>query len=55
MALPCRISVFTELGRTKIGFIRPKPMLAALSQDAELAQVAIAVEEKITKMVEEAK
>ncbi|MBU0910608.1 MAG: DUF302 domain-containing protein [Proteobacteria bacterium] len=55
MALPCRISVFTEQGRTKIGFIRPKPMLAALSQNAELVEVAAAVEEKITKMVEEAK
>ncbi|MCJ7601974.1 MAG: DUF302 domain-containing protein [Desulfobulbaceae bacterium] len=55
MALPCRISVFTEQGKTKIGFIRPVPMLAALSQDAALAQIATEVEEKIIKMVEEAK
>ncbi len=55
MALPCRISVFTEQGRTRIGFIRPKPMLAALSQDPALTRIAAEVEEKITQMVEEAK
>ncbi|MCJ7603395.1 MAG: DUF302 domain-containing protein [Desulfobulbaceae bacterium] len=55
MALPCRISVFTEQGKTKIGFIRPVPMLSALSQDAALAQIATEVEGKIIKMVEEAK
>jgi len=55
MALPCRISVFTEQGKTKIGFIRPAPMLAALSQDPALAQIATEVEGKIIKMVEEAK
>jgi len=55
MALPCRISVFTEQGKTKLGFIRPQPMLAALSQDAELGRIATEVEGKITKMVEEAK
>jgi uncharacterized protein (DUF302 family) len=55
MALPCRISVFTEQGKTKIGFIRPVPMLSVLSQDAALAQIATEVEGKIIKMVEEAK
>jgi len=55
MALPCRISVFTEEGKTKIGFIRPVPMLSALSQDPALAQIATEVEGKITQMVEEAK
>jgi uncharacterized protein (DUF302 family) len=34
MALPCRISVFTEAGKTKIGLIKPLEMLSALSQDA---------------------
>ncbi len=37
MALPCRISVFTEKGVTKIGMIKPGQMLAALSSDADLA------------------
>ena len=55
MALPCRISVFTENGITRIGLIRPVPMLTALSQDATLLQVAEEVEEKILQMVDEAK
>jgi uncharacterized protein (DUF302 family) len=55
MALPCRISIFTEKGTTKIGLIKPVQMLSALSQDAGLVQVAKEVEEKIIKMVDEAK
>lgn len=55
MALPCRISVFTEKGSSRIGLIRPVPMLMALSQDAALLQVAEEVEEKILQMVDEAK
>lgn len=55
MALPCRISVFTEQGKTKLGLIKPVQMLAALSQDAALVQVAKEVEEKTIQMVEEAK
>lgn len=55
MALPCRISVYTEKGATRIGMIRPLPMLSLLSQDASLMQVAKEVEEKTTQMIEEAK
>ncbi|MDP3088281.1 MAG: DUF302 domain-containing protein [Methylotenera sp.] len=55
MALPCRISVYTEKGKTKIGLIKPVQMLSALSQDAGLVEVAKAVEEKIIKMVDDAK
>ncbi len=55
MALPCRISVYTEKGKTKIGLIQPVPMLSALSQDAGLAQIAREVEEKTIQMVDEAK
>jgi uncharacterized protein (DUF302 family) len=55
MALPCRISVFTENGKTKIGLIKPEPMLATLSGDATLRQVAREVEEKTILMVDEAK
>ncbi|MBI4763893.1 MAG: DUF302 domain-containing protein [Deltaproteobacteria bacterium] len=55
MALPCRVSVFTEKGKTKIGFIKPVQMLSALSQDPALVQVAKEVEEKIIRMVDEAK
>lgn len=55
MALPCRISVFTEQGKTKIGLIKPMQMLSALSQDAGLIQVAQEVEEMTLQMVDEAK
>jgi uncharacterized protein (DUF302 family) len=55
MALPCRISVFTEAGRTRIGLIRPLQMLTALSQDPALLAVAREVEDKTITMVDEAK
>ncbi len=55
MALPCRISVFTEKGKTRIGLIKPVEMLSALSRDKALVQVAKEVEEKTIQMVDEAK
>ena len=55
MALPCRISVYTEKGQTKIGMIKPADMLAMLSKDAALTQVAKEVEEKTLLMVNEAR
>lgn len=55
MALPCRISVFTEKGKTKIGLIEPVQMLSSLSDDAALMQVAKEVEDKTILMVDEAK
>ena len=54
MALPCRISVFTEDGQTKIGMIKPAKMLASLSDDITLAAIAAEVEAKTTKMIQEA-
>lgn len=53
MVLPCRISVYTEKGQTKIGLIKPVPMLCSLSQDAALVQIAKEVEEKNIAMVDE--
>lgn len=55
MALPCRISVFTDRGRTKLGLIRPVQMLSALSQEPALVQVAREVEAKTIQMMDEAK
>ena len=55
MALPCRISVYTENGATRIGMIQPAAMLAALSPDPALAQVAQAVEANTRQMIDEAK
>ena len=55
MALPCRISVYTEQGKTRIGLIKPAGMLAGLSQDATLLQIANEVEAQTLQMVNEAK
>ncbi len=55
MALPCRISVYTEGGGTKIGLIKPAEMLASLSDDPVLMQVAREVEDKTIQMINNAK
>jgi len=55
MALPCRISVFTEKGRTRIGLIKPVQMLSALSEDPGLVKVAEEVEQKTMQMVDDAR
>ena len=55
MALPCRISVFTEGGKTKIGMIYPAQMLSSLSKDSNLSEVSEEVEAKMIQMIDEAK
>ena len=55
MALPCRISVFTDKTKTKIGLIRPVQMLSPLSQDEALVKTAREVEEKTIQMIDDAK
>ena len=54
MALPCRISVYTENGKTRIGMIKPVPMLGMLSQDAALTAIAREVETATMRMIDEA-
>ena len=55
MALPCRISGYTEGGITKIGLIKPAQMLSSLSDDKQLAEVATEVEVKTMQMVDDSK
>ena len=55
MALPCRISVYTEKASTKIGFIKPEEILSALSDNKILKNTAKEVEGMVEKMLEEAK
>ena len=55
MALPCRVSVYTEDGAVKIGMIEPRTLLAALSDDPELAEVALNVQEALSAMIEAAR
>ncbi|TVQ06423.1 MAG: DUF302 domain-containing protein [Leptolyngbya sp. DLM2.Bin27] len=52
MVLPCRISVFSETGTTKIGLVKPVPMLMSLVDSDELTQVAHDVEAQLIAMVD---
>jgi uncharacterized protein (DUF302 family) len=53
MALPCRISVYTDAGKTWIGMIRPVPMLGMLSTDPALVATAGEVEQVVTRIIDE--
>ncbi len=55
MALPCRISVWTEQSKTHIGMISPKQMLALLSDSDALAAVADEVEQTARAIIEQAR
>lgn len=55
MALPWRISVYTENGATKIGLIRPAPLLAALGPASAAARLLAEIEEKAIQIVDEAR
>ncbi len=55
VALPCRISVYEDGGRTKIGMIRPKAMLAMLSSAPALQAVADEVEAAMVRIIDESR
>ena len=55
MALPCRISVYREKGKTKIGMVRPTALLALFPGGEALKGVAEEVERETIKMIDEAK
>lgn len=55
MALPCRISVYTENDAVKIGYIKPIEMLSALSADAALVRIATEVENSLLNIAGDAK
>lgn len=54
MALPCRISVYTEDNHTHIGMIRPEGMLLTLSDDVELKSIATEVECTMIEIIQTA-
>lgn len=54
MALPCRISVYTEQGQTYIGMIEPVGMLSSMSDDTSLLAVAEDVQDKTAQMIDNA-
>ncbi|PJZ24410.1 hypothetical protein CH352_14370 [Leptospira hartskeerlii] len=51
-ALPCRISVYTDHGKTRIGMIRPEPLLRTLSDSKTLAQEAKEVEDDLIRIIQ---
>lgn len=55
MALPCRVSVYSEHGKTKIGMIKPTALLKMLSDSPSMAKIAQDVEQAIVEMIDEAK
>ena len=40
IALPCRISVYSDRGQTKIGMFRPTALLASLTETESLRSLA---------------
>ena len=54
MALPCRISVYTEDNHTHIGMVRPEGMLLALSDDEKLQSIATEVECTMIEIIQTA-
>jgi uncharacterized protein (DUF302 family) len=55
MALPCRISVYRDGGKTKLGMIRPTALLALFPGSADLKAVAEEVERETMRMIDEAR
>ncbi len=55
LALPWRIAVYTEAGNTRIGFVSPGSLLAALEPGAAVRATAGEIEEKLRQMLDEAR
>jgi len=51
MVLPCRISLYTDQGETRIGMITPSTLMHESSHEEELKKIALTVEEKIKKII----
>lgn len=54
MALPCRLSVYEDGGRTKLGMISPGMLLGLVSSSPELAAQAAEVDALLRRMIDEA-
>jgi len=54
MALPCRISVYEEAGRTRVGMIPPTALLALVSSSPDIQEAAEEVERETAAIIDEA-
>ncbi len=55
LALPCRICVFEEDGKTKIGTLRPGQMMEIFPGAKDIMSVAASVEKDLCAMIEDAR
>ena len=55
IALPCRISIYQDGGKTLIGMVRPTVLLASLSQSENLKTIAAQVEKDTIAIIEASK
>ena len=54
MALPCRISIYQDKGKTFIGMIPPATLLGLISQSADLMELAQGVEHSTRMIIDSA-
>ncbi|KAJ4460997.1 hypothetical protein PAPYR_2858 [Paratrimastix pyriformis] len=54
MVMPCRMTVWTNQGKTHIGMVPPTAMLALISHDTALTQVASAVDADLQAILDDA-
>jgi len=52
MVLPCRISIYTDKGITKIGMLNPSTFMQESSHAANLKEVALLVEHKTKEIID---
>jgi len=52
MVLPCRISVYTDKGVTKVGMVNPSTLIHESSHEDELKEIAKLVEEKVKAIID---
>lgn len=53
LVLPCRVSVYEDGGRTRIGMIPPTALLSLVSQSDEIRQAAQDVERTVAAIISE--
>ena len=54
MALPCRISVYEDKGKTFIGMVPPSVLLGLISSSSELKEAAAGVEQTTRQIIDDA-
>lgn len=54
MALPCRVSVYSEGGQTHVGMIEPSAVLGLLSTDDAMKDIGAEVEASTRRIIDDA-